>query len=137
MKQRLDILLIEDDEVDVMTVKRALKDLDVDNHLIHKENGEDALSYLKEARPGIILLDLKMPRMGGIEFLKEVKKDRRTSSIPVVVLTSSDEHQDRHECFAGGAAGYMVKPTDYHSFVDTIKTIREYWTRSQLPPEGK
>ncbi len=136
MKNLKPILLIEDDYVDALTVKRALKDINVKNELIHTENGEEALAYLSSPhhiKPCIILLDLNMPRMNGLEFLKIAKADESIRSIPVVILTTSTEHQDREASFERSVAGYMVKPVDYHEFVKLMKTISSYWTNSELP----
>lgn len=130
------ILLVEDDQVDAMTVRRALKELHVTNRLEHAENGEDALAFLCNARkdrPCLILLDLNMPIMNGIEFLQEVKTDAELKCIPVVVLTTSDEQKDKLESFKLGIAGYMRKPVDYQQFVDIIRTIDAYWTISESP----
>ncbi|MEM9917776.1 MAG: response regulator [Bacteroidota bacterium] len=135
--KRLDpILLVEDDFVDALTVQRALKDIEVRNELIHIENGEEALSYLRDTqkpRPCIILLDLNMPRMNGIEFLEEAKMDAQLRSIPIIVLTTSTEHKDRHESFNYSVAGYMVKPIDYENFVEMMKNISNYWSQSEFP----
>ena len=130
------ILLVEDDQVDVMTVRRALKELHVTNRLEHMENGEDALTFLRDTtkdRPCLILLDLNMPIMNGIEFLQEVKSDAELKCIPVVVLTTSDEQKDKLESFTLGIAGYMRKPVDYQQFVEIIRTIDAYWTISESP----
>ncbi len=130
------ILLVEDDQVDAMTVRRALKELHVTNRLEHVENGEDALAFLRDPvkdRPCIILLDLNMPIMNGIEFLQVVKDDPELKHIPVVVLTTSDEQKDKLESFKLGVAGYMRKPVDYQQFVDIIRTIDAYWTISESP----
>jgi len=130
------ILLVEDDRVDAMTVKRALKELGVTNKLHIRSNGEEALEYLrnpKYEKPSLILLDLNMPKMNGIEFLKISKSDYALKSIPVVVLTTSKEEQDRVETFNLSVAGYMIKPVDYLQFVETIKTIQRYWVLSELP----
>jgi CheY-like chemotaxis protein len=130
------ILLVEDDMIDAMTVKRALKELNVINPVHSVENGEEALEYLYDKAkeiPGIILLDLNMPRMNGIEFLKIAKNDDSLKHIPVVVLTTSLEEMDRIDTFNLGIAGYMVKPVDYKQFVDVIKAIKLYWSLSELP----
>jgi CheY-like chemotaxis protein len=131
------ILLVEDDQVDAMTVRRALKELHVTNRLEHMENGEDALAFLrdttKKIRPCLILLDLNMPIMNGIEFLQEVKTDAELKCIPVVVLTTSDEQKDKLESFKLSIAGYMRKPVDYRQFVEIIRTIDAYWTISESP----
>ncbi|MGQ3684062.1 MAG: response regulator [Candidatus Loosdrechtia sp.] len=134
MKNKQTILLVEDDIVDQMTVKRALKDINVTNPLKIANNGEKALEYLMDKEhelPGIILLDLNMPRMNGIELLKIIKDDNSIKRIPVVVLTTSREEQDRIRTFDLGIAGYMVKPVDYLQFVELIKTINLYWTLSE------
>ncbi len=130
------ILLVEDDQVDVMTVKRALKDIHVTNPVVNLENGEEALKYLRDPdseKPCIILLDLNMPIMNGIEFLQVVKHNTPLKRIPVVVLTTSDEQQDKVNSFNLGVAGYMAKPVDYRQFVEVIRTIDAYWTISEVP----
>jgi len=139
MRDSKPILLVEDDSVDVMTVKRALRDVHVTNHLVHTGNGEEALDYLKNEsnrKPYVILLDLNMPKMNGIEFLKTIKSDEVLKKIPVVVLTTSKDEHDIAESFKLGVAGYMVKSVDYESSVETIKTIVLYWILSELPPNG-
>jgi len=128
--------LVEDDSVDAMTVKRAFKDLNVTNLLVHTLNGEEALNHLRaesNGNPCVILLDLNMPKMNGIEFLKVAKADDVLKSIPVVVLTTSQEEQDVVESFKLSAAGYIVKPVDYKKFVEAMRTIDVYWTLSELP----
>lgn len=136
MKDKMHILLVEDDQVDAMTVQRALREIKVTNPLPHVGNGEEAVAYLRNpqnVKPGIILLDLNMPRMNGIEFLRVVKRDPELRRIPVVVLTTSKEEQDRVNSFDLGVAGYMLKPVDYRQFVEVIRTIDAYWTLSELP----
>jgi len=133
------ILLIEDDRVDAMTVERALQEIKITNRLDISGNGEEALAFLRDPEnelPCIILLDLNMPRMNGIEFLEVVKQDSVLRSIPVVVLTTSTEERDKVDSFKLGVAGYMVKPVDYEQFVEVVKTIDMYWTLSELPPEA-
>jgi len=130
------ILLVEDDMIDAMTVKRALKEIHVANPVVGVENGEEALDYLRNPAnetPGLILLDLNMPRMNGIEFLKIAKNDESIKYIPVVVLTTSLDEIDRVDTFKLGVAGYMVKPVDYMQFVEVIKAIKLYWSISELP----
>ncbi len=130
------ILLVEDDQVDAMTVKRALKELHVTNPLVHEDNGEAALARLRDPegqKPCIILLDLNMPVMSGIELLRVVKEDEQLKGIPVVVLTTSAEQEDKVSSFNLGVAGYMAKPVDYRQFVEVMRSINTYWTISEMP----
>ena len=136
MRTKRPILLAEDDAVDQETVRRALKDIKVTNRLQVVSNGEEALNHLRNEaneRPCVILLDLKMPKMDGVEFLREAKKDEKLKILPVVVLTTSKEEQDKVESFRLGVAGYMLKPVDYKQFVEVVKTIDLYWTLSEIP----
>lgn len=140
MQSSKPVLLVEDDSVDVMTVKRAFRDLHVANPLVPAGDGEEALAYLRNngtAKPCVILLDLNMPKMSGTEFLKVVKEDQTLKMIPVVVFTTSSAEQDIARSFELGAAGYMVKSVDYDKFIETIRTIDSYWTLSKLPPNGE
>lgn len=130
------ILLVEDDQVDKMTVVRALKEIHVTNPLVHRENGEEAVHYLQDPaseKPCIILLDLNMPIMNGLEFLKAVKNDDKLKRIPIVILTTSEEQQDKINSFDLGVAGYMAKPVDYRQFVEVMRSIDAYWTISEMP----
>jgi CheY-like chemotaxis protein len=139
MRNSQPILLVEDDNVDVMTVKRALKDLNIKNQLVSAANGEEALEYLNNSdnsKPCIILLDLNMPKMNGIEFLTIVKADETLKKIPVVILTTSSQQQDIVESFKLSVAGYIVKSVDYAEFTEAISTINLYWTLSKLPSNG-
>ncbi|MBN2090279.1 response regulator [candidate division KSB1 bacterium] len=138
MRSKRPILLVEDDQIDIMTVKRALKKINVANQVTSVVNGEDALHVLRDTealKPAIILLDLNMPRMNGIEFLKIIKNDKNLCRIPVVVLTTSQEEQDKRWCFNLGVAGYMLKPVDYEEFIEIIRVIDLCWTLSELPEE--
>jgi len=129
------ILLVEDDIVDMMSVKRALKDINVTNPLYHVENGVEALEYLadkEKPRPTIILLDLNMPKMGGIEFLSIMKKDETIRRIPVIVLTTSRAEYDKIQSYDLGVAGYMIKPVDYQQFMEVIRAMCMYWTLSEV-----
>jgi len=130
------ILLVEDDQVDYMTIRRALKEIHVVNDIVHVENGEQALDYLRNPanmKPCIILLDLNMPVMNGIEFLEVAKHDPYLKRYPVIVLTTSEEQEDKVNSFNLGVAGYMAKPVDYRQFVDVMRSIDLYWTISELP----
>lgn len=135
MRDEKPILLVEDDVVDRKAVQRALKDLGITKRLHMARDGEEALACLTKGdmeRPCIILLDLNMPRMNGIEFLKAIKQDLSLRAIPVVVLTTSKEEKDRVESFGLGVAGYMIKPVNYSQFVDVMRAIKDYWTLSEL-----
>lgn len=131
------ILLVEDDDVDAMTVRRAFKELKITNPLIQRGNGEAALEFLRDDShplPCLIMLDLNMPVMNGIEFLQVVKQHPLWRRIPAVVLTTSEEEQDKIASFDLSVAGYMTKPVDYRCFVDAMRTIDAYWTLSEVPP---
>jgi len=135
MKEHKSILLVEDDRIDIMLVEKAFKEINIANELVTCSNGVDALNYLKTHRsemPGLILLDLNMPKMNGIEFLKIVKGDPEFRIIPIVVLTTSEDQQDRLESYKYSVAGYMVKPVDYFQFVEMLKSIRSYWVASKI-----
>jgi CheY-like chemotaxis protein len=136
MPRPRNILLVEDDQVDSMTIKRALQEVEINNRLDTVSNGEEALAYLLSAEndlPALILLDLNMPRMNGMEFLETVKGHAGLKKIPVVVLTTSRAEQDISASFELGAAGYMVKPLDYREFIKAVVTIARYWQLSELP----
>lgn len=133
--ERGSILLVEDDVVDQMSVQRSFKDLKIVHRLGIKENGVEALEHLRDksaVRPFLILLDLNMPKMNGLEFLRELRKDDDLKMLPVVVLTSSKEERDRVESFGLNVAGYMIKPVDYKDFVEVIRTIDQYWATSEV-----
>ena len=128
---KISILLVEDDKVDIMTIKRAFKDLKIANPVNVCENGLEALEFLENSnnnKPGIILLDINMPKMNGLEFLEARNNINALKLIPVVVLTTSKAEQDKIESYNLGVAGYMIKPVDYLQFVEVIRTINLYWT---------
>ncbi len=136
MHNTIPTLLVEDDQVDVMTVKRAIKELGVPNALEVVRNGVEALKFLREEKKKktcLILLDLNMPKMNGLEFIKELKNDPVLQKCPIIVLTTSNEQQDKQDCFRLSVAGYFVKPVDYFEFVKVIKIITDYWTVSEFP----
>jgi CheY-like chemotaxis protein len=136
MQSAKPILLVEDDTADVLIIKRALKELGIDNELVHCDNGESAVEYLKipeNPKPCIVLLDLNMPRMNGIEFLKIIKKNENVKQIPVIALTTSQSAQDIADCFKNGIAGYIVKPVDFQKFVKAIRIVDLYWMLSKIP----
>jgi len=130
------ILLVEDDQLDVITLKRALKEIKATNPLYIKNNGEEALEFLRDPttpKPLLILLDLNMPRMNGLEFLKILKADADWCQIPVVVMTTSQEEQDRLVSFQLSVAGYIIKPLTYAAFVEKLLIIYQYWRLSEVP----
>ncbi len=133
----LNILLIEDDQVDRMNVARALKQSHVTNPLYTATNGEEALEMLRRDEIPLhrllVLLDLNMPRMNGIEFLQELRKDDTLRHLPVVVLTTSDNERDRIEAYELNVAGYIVKPVTFTRFVEAMKTLNKYWMLVELP----
>jgi CheY-like chemotaxis protein len=134
------ILLVEDDFVDTMAVKRVLKELNTANDLVCTLNGEDALAYLRDQNskvPCLILLDLNMPKMNGIEFLRVIKRDDRLKGIPVVVLTTSNDEQDMKRSFELGAAAYIVKAFGYREFREKIRIIEMYLARPQSTREAE
>lgn len=136
----LTILLVEDDKIDALTIQRALKELKILNPVVICENGLEALNFLNDKEkllPGIILLDLNMPKMNGIEFLEHRQNNKTLKLIPTVVLTTSKDEQNKVESFNLGVAGYMIKPVDYMQFVEVIKTINLYWTLSELPNNSR
>ncbi|SKC17844.1 Response regulator receiver domain-containing protein [Dyadobacter psychrophilus] len=132
------ILLVEDDEVDVMNVKRAFKKNNISNPLVVASNGIEALEVLRSVspdrpRPKIVLLDLNMPRMGGIEFLKEIRQDPELSSLSVFVMTTSNEDSDKIEAFNLNVAGYILKPLSMDRFISAVSTLNSYWTLCEFP----
>ena len=137
----LNMLLVEDDELDVMNVQRAFKKNNISNPLFIASNGIEALAMprgengytaLPPARR-IILLDLNMPRMGGIEFLRELRADPELAATTVIVLTTSDEDRDKVEAYKLNVAGYILKPVTLQAFVEIMATLNKYWTVSELP----
>ena len=127
------ILIVEDDKVDAMSIKRAFKDVDITSRLDIVSNGEEAMTYInskEKANPGIVFLDLNMPKMNGIDFLKIVNAKSMLHNIPIIVMSTSDIKQENEECFRLNAEGYMVKPIDYNEFVELIKTINVFWPMS-------
>jgi CheY-like chemotaxis protein len=133
----LNIFLVEDDELDVLNLRRALSPHTAINPLVHAPDGVAALAMLRDqAVPRdrlVIVVDLRMPRMNGLEFIRALRADRALSQIPVVVLTTSTDERDRSEAYRLGAAGYMVKPVDPAEFKSSVKSFADYWTRMELP----
>jgi CheY-like chemotaxis protein len=133
----LNILLVEDDAVDVMNVRRAFEKNKILNPVFVASNGVEALQMLRTGEvPGdrrLVLLDLNMPRMNGIEFLRHVRTDPQLNLIPVVVLTTSNDEQDKVEAYHLNVAGYLVKPVTFVNFVELMATLNKYWELVELP----
>src|SRR3569832_720675 len=135
------VLLVEDDDVDAMSVTRAFKKLKVVNPLHRAENGLQALNKLRGAQgeqkltptPKIIMLDINMPRMNGLEFLHELRNAPALRPISVVVLTTSNEDRDKIAAYDFNVAGYILKPVEPDKFLDAISTLNLYWTLIELP----
>ena len=130
MSLKKPILLVEDDVVDASTVKQALQDIRVKNPVIHKTNGEEALEYLQDPNsppPALMLLDLNMPKISGVELLRIIRADVKLQQIPVVVLTVSKYEQDKFDTFDLGVAGYVIKAVDYNAFLRSMDIIIQYW----------
>lgn len=138
----MNILLVEDDEVDIMNVQRAFKKGNILNPLYIAANGLEALAMLKgtaDQPPEVpnerrlILLDLNMPKMGGIEFLQKLRSDEKLRHIPVVILTTSNQDRDLVEAYNLNVAGYILKPVDFVRFVELMATLNKYWSLSEMP----
>lgn len=138
----LNILLVEDDEVDIMNVQRAFKKSNILNPLYIAQNGLEALKMLRGTKDNpakvpqgrrLILLDLNMPKMGGIEFLQNLRNDDNLKSIPVVVLTTSNQDRDLVEAYNLNVAGYLLKPVQFAHFVELMTTLNKYWSLSEMP----
>lgn len=131
------ILLVEDDEVDIMTVKRCFEQAHISNPLYVAGDGLEALEKLRsgEVPNGrrLVLLDLNMPRMNGLEFLRELRADPKLGATPVVVLTTSAAEQDKFDAYDLNIAGYLVKPVKFSAFSELIVTLNKYWSLVELP----
>lgn len=146
MKGLIDILLVEDNPDDVELTLHALKMNNILNPVDVVRDGQEAIDYLfytgqysdsKHPLPGVILLDLKLPKVDGIDILRKIKDDTRLRSIPVVVLTSSKEDKDLINSYNLGVNSYIRKPVDFDQFVETVKTIGYYWLLLNEPPVVK
>jgi two-component system, response regulator len=144
MPQEIEILLVEDNDSDAEMTIRALKKNNLANKLLHLKDGAAALDFIfaqgkyadrqVQNGPKIILLDLKMPKIGGLEVLQKIKGDERTKKITVVVLTSSKEDPDIQACYALGVNSYVVKPVEFDSFQKAISALGLYWMIVNQPP---
>ena len=133
----LNVLLVEDDEVDVMNVQRAFRQNNITNPLFVAGNGLEALEVLRGGElprdRRIVLLDLNMPRMNGIEFLRELRQDPSLRSTTVVVLTTSNDERDKIEAYNLNVAGYLLKPVTFSNFCEVMAALNKYWALVELP----
>jgi len=134
MEKKLKILLIEDNLIEIMKIKRTISFLKLDHTLHEAKNGEEALKILEDKSkfPDIILLDLNMPKMSGVEFLTIIKEKYEFKHIPIIILTTSDNQKDLLECYRIGVSGYVLKPLKYDDYVNKIKDILVYWSMNEL-----
>lgn len=139
------ILLVEDDPMDIELILSALADYNLANDITVLRDGAEALDYLyrrgacalrPEGNPVVIFLDLKMPRVDGVQVVRQLKSDEQMRSIPIVILTSSRESGDLEECYRLGANAYVVKPVRFKEFVEVIKGIGLFWALINEPPQG-
>lgn len=140
MTTLVNILLVEDDEVDIMNVQRAFKKNNITNPLHVARNGVEALEMLKGkdpskviSSPRVILLDINMPRMGGIEFLSEIRKQPEFKSISVFVMTTSNEESDKIAAYDLNVAGYILKPLSFEGFTSAVSILNHYWQLCEMP----
>ncbi len=139
------ILFVEDSPRDAELVLDALAEHHLANEVIHVRDGADALDYLyrrgefadrSNGQPAVVLLDLKMPKVDGLEVLRQIKGDPALKMIPVVIMTSSREEQDLLKCYQLGVNAYIVKPVQFHEFVDAVKQVGGFWAVTNEPPPG-
>jgi DNA-binding response OmpR family regulator len=139
------ILLVEDDPKDVELTLTALEEYNLANEVVVARDGEEALNYLycrgsfasrSSDSPAVLLLDLKLPKVNGLEVLQQIKSDEKLKMIPVVVLTSSHEEKDMVASYKLGVNAYVVKPVDFHEFVNAIKELGIFWAVINEPPPG-
>ncbi|GAB2534884.1 response regulator [Rufibacter soli] len=132
----VNILLVEDDEVDIMNVQRAFRKNNINNPLHIANNGLEALEMLRSgtiSMPPIIILDINMPKMNGIEFLQEIRKDPVLNRISVFVMTTSNEDSDKIKAYNLNVAGYILKPLSFEKFVSAVATLDRYWKLCERP----
>jgi CheY-like chemotaxis protein len=138
LNKPIDIILVEDSTDDAMLIERAFKSREIRNSIFHLKNGQEALDFIFNnisfsgvtyvPHPKVILLDLNMPKIGGLDVLKRLKRDVEKKFIPVVILTSSAEHPDIKACYAEGANSYVVKPVEFNDFMNVVSSIGVYWS---------
>ena len=130
---KFELLLIEDDLIEKMKFEKVLNQLGYDINLVMKENGQAGLDYLNSGHhPSLILLDLNMPEMNGIEFLRHMYTSESLRHIPIVILTTSENSQDLKKCYSLGIGGYILKPLKYEDYEQMIKKMVDYWMINQI-----
>jgi CheY-like chemotaxis protein len=139
------ILMVEDDPKDVELTLKALEEYNLANEVVVTRDGQEALDYLyyggqysarPSDNPAVLLLDLKLPKVDGLEVLHQIKSDARLKMIPVVVLTSSREERDMLRSYQLGVNAYVVKPVDFHEFVNAVRELGVFWAVVNQPPPG-
>jgi len=129
----MNVLFIEDDMIETMKLQRAISKFQSKHRIVEAKNGEEAFEILKgESLPDIILLDLNMPRMSGIEFLTKIKADEKLKYLPIIILTTSENRVDLLKCFEIGIAGYIIKPLKYEDYESKLRKVFDYWEISEL-----
>jgi CheY-like chemotaxis protein len=133
----MNIVLVEDDEVDVMNIRRAFERANIQDPLLRASDGVEALDLLRgstiPAHRTMVLLDLNLPRMNGIELLRQIRADPALRKLPVVVLTTSNDERDKEEAFDMNVAGYLLKPVSFVRFVELMTTFNRYWMQTEMP----
>ena len=134
MSKELKVLLIEDNIIEIMKMKRTISLLELEHTIHEAKNGEEALNILEDKSkfPDIILLDLNMPKMSGVEFLTILKESEEFKHIPTIILTTSDNQKDLIECYKIGISGYILKPLKYDDYVKKIEATLCYWSINEL-----
>ena len=133
------ILLVEDNAQDELLTLRALRKANLQNEVVVARDGQQALDYLLDPAkelPGVVLLDLGLPRIGGLDVLARLRADERTRFVPVAILTSSDEETDRVRSYQGGANSFVRKPLDFGEFAETVARMGVYWLATNIPPKN-
>lgn len=134
MKLELKILLVEDNIIEILKLKRAIENLGMNHEVLEAENGEIALDSIKqeEINPDIVLLDLNMPKMNGLEFLAKVRNDESMRHLPIIILSTSNNNRDLMEAYKLGVSGYILKPLKYEDYVKKIEYTLQYWSNNEL-----
>ena len=134
MKLELKILLVEDNIIEILKLKRAIENLGMNHEVLEAENGEIALDSIKqeEINPDIVLLDLNMPKMNGLEFLAIVRNDESMRHLPIIILSTSNNNRDLMEAYKLGVSGYILKPLKYDDYVKKIEFTLQYWSNNEL-----